>query len=363
MSITANKGEWSELYVLFKLLGEKKVHSGDGNLNKLEAHYPILNIIRDELTRHLEYSINYDSDIVIITEDGQGIAQITVGDFLEQSAILFTHIQQGPKGKGAFNIPEIEPFLQAIHCQKIKAKSSDKADIHIIIHDYHTGMEPNLGFSIKSDAGSAPTLLNASTPTTFTFEVIGDNINDTLAQRINAISGSRKMQDRVSAILNSGSQLKFSKIANSTFNSNLRMIDSFLPEIIGWMLVDCYAQRTMSISDAVERINIANPINYDLSDGHNYYGYKIKSLMVCTALGMLPATTWDGQYDATGGYLVVKKDGDIICFHLYDRNLLEDYLFYNTKFETPTGDRYNIGEIYKEDGKYYFNLVLQIRFK
>ena len=47
---------------------------------------------------------------------------------------------------------------------------------------------------------------------------------------------------------------------------------------------------------------------------------------------------------------MVKNDGDVICFHLYDRNLLEDYLFYNTKFETPTGDRYNLGEIYKNNG-------------
>ena len=49
MAITANKGEWSELYVLFKLLGEKKIHAGDGQLNKLKEYYPVLNVIRDEL--------------------------------------------------------------------------------------------------------------------------------------------------------------------------------------------------------------------------------------------------------------------------------------------------------------------------
>lgn len=363
MNITANKGEWSELYVLFKLLGDKKVHAGDGNLNKLEIYYPVLNIIRDELTHHLEYSINHDSNIVVITEDGQEIAQIGVDVFLGQSAKLFTNIQQGSKGQGAFAIPAIEPFLQTIHCTKVKAKSSDKADIHIVIHDYHTCMEPNLGFSIKSEAGSAPTLLNASAPTTFKYAIDGGSFDDSTAQLINNISGNRKLQDRVNAILNTGAKLNFVNVASSTFNSNLRMIDSLLPEIVGWMLADCYAQRNMSISNAVERINKANPLKYDLSNGHNYYGYKIKSLMVCTALGMLPATTWSGKYDANGGYIVVKEDGDVICFHLYDRNLLEDYLFHNTKFETPTSGRFNIGNVYKENGKYYFNLVLQIRFK
>ena len=84
--------------------------------------------------------------------------------------------------------------------------------------------------------------------------------------------------------------------------------------------------------------------------------------MVATALGMLPSKAWSGRYEATGGYLVVKSDGDVICFHLYDRNLLEDYLFNNTKFETPSKSRYNMGEVYRNGDKYYFNLVLQIRF-
>ena len=45
--IRANKGEWSELYVLFKLLGEKRVYAGGGDLNGLEAYYPILRILRN----------------------------------------------------------------------------------------------------------------------------------------------------------------------------------------------------------------------------------------------------------------------------------------------------------------------------
>ena len=35
MTKAANKGEWSEIYVLFKLLGEKRVYAGDGELNKI----------------------------------------------------------------------------------------------------------------------------------------------------------------------------------------------------------------------------------------------------------------------------------------------------------------------------------------
>lgn len=104
-------------------------------------------------------------------------------------------------------------------------------------------------------------------------------------------------------------------------------------------------------------------MKYKLADGHDYYGYKTKSLLVSSALGMLPSKPWSGRYEANGGYLIVKNDGDVICFHLYDRNLLEDYLLYNTKFETPKSGRHNMGYVYREGDKYYFNLVLQIRFK
>ena len=34
--ITGNKGEWSEIYTLFKLLGDKILQPGDENIMKIE---------------------------------------------------------------------------------------------------------------------------------------------------------------------------------------------------------------------------------------------------------------------------------------------------------------------------------------
>lgn len=361
MGLSGNKGEWSELYVLFKLLADKRIYAGDGDLNKLEIFYPVLQIIRDELKRHLEYDAM--DDIIVITEDGSVVSRVEVEHFLEQSNLLFSSIQNSPKGKGAFEIPAVEDFLKKIHCERIKAKSSDKSDIKIVIHDFHTGFEPTLGFSIKSNAGSSPTLLNASAPTTFVYEIEHPCFNDEMMDSINAISGSRKVQDRVNAIYAVGGLLRFKQVPNSIFCSNMRMMDSFLPEIIAWMLANSYLCRKMDICSAIESITTANPLHFNLSDGHDYYGFKLKSFMTAIALGMKPASMWSGRYESTGGYIVVKENGDVICFHIYDRNLLEDYLLYNTKFETPKSERYNFAHIYKDGDKYLFNLVLQIRFK
>lgn len=40
---------------------------------------------------------------------------------------------------------------------------------------------------------------------------------------------------------------------------------------------------------------------------------------------MMPASVWSGIYDATGGYLIVKENGDVLCYHIYNRNAFENY--------------------------------------
>ena len=52
----------------------------------------------------------------------------------------------------------------------------------------------------------------------------------------------------------------------------------------------------------------------------------------------------------------------IISFNFYFIKHFEDYLFQNTKFETPSSGRYKMGEIYEEDGFQKLKLNLQIRF-
>ncbi len=363
--ISANKGEWSELYVMFKLLGEKRLYDSDVNLNKLETFYPIVNIIRYELKRKKDYTIDGISNIVIITEkDKKEVIRVSTCEFLEEANKLLDKIKTGGNTmKGAFEIPEIEPFMRNINCEKIKAQSTEKADIYIILHDYHTNITSKFGFSIKSDLGNSPTLLNASQATKIRYQLVDGKMNDDTAKSINSKLGKTKLQERMKAIHDKGCRLQFSSIPNDIFRGNLQMIDSSMPEIIAWMLGNSYFEGKKNFKEALERINEVNPMHFDMQNGHKFYEYKIKSLMTAVALGMLPATPWSGYLEATGGYLIVKENGEVVCFHIYNRNVLEDYLINNTKFDTPDSKRYNMGKIYREGDRYYFDLVLQIRFK
>lgn len=78
---------------------------------------------------------------------------------------------------------------------------------------------------------------------------------------------------------------------------------------------------------------------------------------------MMPSKVWTGELDATGGYLVVKENGELLCYHIYNRNEFEDYLFANTKLETASSTRHEFGKVYEENEQLYFKLNLQIRFK
>lgn len=45
--LSGNKGEWSEIYVLFKLLSDGRLYAADSDLNKLEKKF--LEIVRNML--------------------------------------------------------------------------------------------------------------------------------------------------------------------------------------------------------------------------------------------------------------------------------------------------------------------------
>ncbi|WP_353100555.1 HpaII family restriction endonuclease [Myroides odoratus] len=356
--ITGNKGEWSEVYALFKMLSDKKLAVGDSELNQIsELVYPIISVLRAEGEGIISFS--YEDDIVLINNRKQEF-RIAIIEFERYARLLLEILKSDVTG--SFSIDKIETFLQSFSCFSIKAKSTVKSDIQVIIHDYHTGITPTLGFSIKSRLGGASTLLNAGRTTNFIFEVFGFKCDNDVLNLINSISSKNKIQDRINYIQTDGGKLVFSKMENTVFYNNLTLIDSGLPVIMATSLLIYYTSKLNRLSDITRKVDELNPLNFSTDQGHPFYLYKVKKMLTDIALGMMPAKVWDGQYDATGGYIVVKEDGDILCYHIYNRSEFENYLFFNTRFETASSKRHDFGVLYREGEKLFFKLNLQIRF-
>ena len=109
-------------------------------------------------------------------------------------------------GNRAFAIQRSEDFLRVIGCERLAAPSSDKTDITMQIHDIQTGYSPVCGFSIKSEIGNAPTLINATGATNFVYEVEG--LDDEQIDSINAIDTKTKHNHLDLLFVKSGTQGK-----------------------------------------------------------------------------------------------------------------------------------------------------------
>lgn len=357
--ITGNKGEWSEVYTLLKVISDKQLFAGDSNLKKIETLiFPIIKVLRDETNGTFEFS--YDNDLVIV-KNGEKEIRVSVLEFQKQAHFLLTKLKE--KTNATFSIPEIENFINSFDSHSLKAKSSVKSDIRIVIHDQRAGTNPELGFSIKSQLGGASTLLNAGKTTNFIFKINNLGLSHNQILEINEIETRSKIKDRIEKITELGGILEFLKTESSVFGNNLVLIDSALPKIIAESLHLFFTSTFSSVLELTSLISISNPLEFNLESNHPFYSYKIKRFLTDIALGMMPSKVWTGELDATGGYLVVKENGEVLCYHIYNRNEFEDYLFTNTKLETASSTRHEFGKIYEENGQLHFKLNLQIRFK
>ena len=358
--LSGNKGEWSEIYVFLRLLEVGKLYAADADLNKIDdVFYNIINIVRTENIGVLEFRFDRNAGRVAVynTETATTLIDLSSDEFARVADKLYNEIVAA--NAPSFASGDTEAFLDRISVSTLKAKSSDKADIRIKIHDINTGYESVQGFSIKSRLGGASTLVNAGKTTNFIYEITG-NPTDAIAAGFE--SCSKLFKQKMAYLADAGCGLKYVGMENDTFESNLLLIDGDLPQICAYMLTGYYSTGVNTVEKALESIVDANPMNYNLSKGHPFYQYKFKKFLAESALGMLPSKAWDGNADATGGYIIVREDGEVLCYHLFNRNEFENYLVKNTKFETASTSRHQFGSIYKEDGKYYLKLNLQIRF-
>ena len=354
-----NKGEWSEIYTFLKLLADGKLHAADANLEKIDTiFYPVLKIIREE--NQIKFIYIRNSNIKITKEGSITIKEENIENFQEFANKLLRYLKES-NGR-SFEFPDVEQFLKSIMCNRLKSQYDKKEDITIVVHDPITGFDPTLNFSIKSQLGSPSTLLNPSKPTNFRFRITDLTLTDDQIIDINNISTRSKIKDKVNRILSLGGKFDFIDIENETFESNLKLIDSNLPFILGKLLILFFKGKGGKLSELIQKLIKLNPCDFASPNKQPFYEYKIKKLLLDIALGMTPTHIWTGKYDATGGYIIVKNDGEILSYFIYNLNEFQDYLLNNTMFDTPSSSRYEFGNIYRENNELFIKLNLQIRF-
>lgn len=354
-TLTGNKGEWSEFYAFIKILTDGKVFTADKNLKILEEHFHIvLKIIRQEAIGKKEYDISKNDGRVVVSDGNTELAIVDLEKIKGSVANVFEQIKNS-KGT-TFEVASAASPMHDLHCTQMRASSGKKADLTIVLHDKKSPEFPELGFSIKSMLGSPATLLNASGATNFLYRIATEDNKPVQS------SDDMSVRDATKLTYGVGAQLEFIGMDSDVFRRNLRKIDSIFPEIVAQMLRHYYMGEATTINDLANKIADDSVFMERIDFTKEMLIMNIKRFLSSIALGMMPSKDWNGYTEAHGGYIIVKEDGDVVCYHLYNRDKFEDYLFHNTKLDTPSTTRHGFGKIYEENDEQRMKLNLQIRF-
>lgn len=362
VKFSGNKGEWSEPYVVLRLAADGLLRQAEENMQPSDDKFArIVKIVREDLCVELEE----DGAATFHFTDDAGMTHhyfVPSGGSEERAQKLLRSLLAIKKAEGSFELPDIDNELQYLGFRQLKnpvpkGQRFVKRDLSLMIQDPNTGIAPTLGFSVKSELGSAPTLLNASKQTNIIYRVYG--INDRHMESFNSIFTRTKIQDRCAYLTSVASEIKFCNYQSDTFMRNLQIVDGDLPQMIADATLVHYTKNIGHLCDVVELLN-KTPRYADCDPV--FCAVKVKRFLRACALGMVPSEPWKDYDDASGGYVIVLPNGELIAFYIYNRALFDKYLFDSTKFERGDMGRHDYMSIYKEGDKYYLKLNLQIRF-
>lgn len=353
---SGNKGEWSEFYAFLKLLVDRKLYAADKDLRRMDdLFYPVLKVVRSERKNERIYDTSTQGKIKFL--EGDKVIVVKSSEISSKLKNIFERIKLENQ---TFGIKEAGMLMDALHCSTLKASSIKKSDIVLLLSDIRNRQSEQVGFSIKSMVGGAPTLLNAVPATNFIYKIKG--LPKKSIKQINKIETSSKIKDRLRAIRDAGGTLEYVGIQSDIFEDNLFKVDSAFPGILGEIVKMYYEGSKSEIADLVEELAKKISFGPRVKSRSDFYEYKVKNLLQAVALGMTPSKLWNGSFDAQGGYIIVKDDGELVCYHVYNQDKFRSYLFENTRLDTPSSSKFEFGSIYAEKGGYFIKLNLQVRF-
>lgn len=346
---SANRGEWSELYALGYLLVNGGGFAADefARIDK-SIFYKVLEVV-DNPTGNSETLYTLQGSEIEISQNGVGVLRISKSE-LEPSLQVFFEDLVSQSDSRAFALPSGDALMRLLVKSKLSASASLANDLHLVLEDIETKIPtPRRGFSIKSEIGSPATIFNASGRTNLTYRVVGNS----QPQPFSDISG---VKTNLKNLKEQGFSLEFLEFDNETLHKSLLNIDSNLPTYLAELMLAYYQSNTTNLKNICETIWPSTASDSDLKIS------KIKKFLSAASMGLRAGQLWSGYPQDFGGLLLVKENGDVLFYYLYNLQRFEDYLFTHLRFETPSATRHKFGQVYFVGDEARIKLNLQIRY-
>lgn len=410
-----NYGEWTEAYVFLRLLGSGRIYGADKDFNKDENVYlDIINIIRHEEDKILEFSRIMDESAVHASENGMLFRVMAYTELLEQADYLYNAIRTVTSKDRKFSVRETEDYLINLRFSQPKLPKlpravaeqyGKKTDIIMTTRDHVDQAVSTVSFSIKSHLGSASSLFNTAPASGLIYELVGctdDIMNDINGNHIDSEVGMFEF-------IKNHPDLSLVFLGTSDeFQGNLEFIDLRMAEVLNCMMLIQigYYDRAASnkIKDLVSKVEECHPIEC-IRRPERWYKAKIKEFLYDSFAGLTATEPWDGEKKLSGGYIDVSRSGEMLFYRAVSDEIFTSYLYDHTFVDRPSrGVNKNIakiaakaclegrevtqeelddviykvspsgqwkkngvygdwGYVYKkDDGKYYININFQVRF-
>jgi hypothetical protein len=361
-----NRGEHSEVLALLRVLHAGKVQVADAAGQPRKSWLKVL-CVRLPGSPDTKYVIGEKS----ISSSKE---QVIRGDLMSRDEAgrladaLFEEIRAG---EGAsFDCPSSAIATEALQIVSSRASSAFKSDILLeVASPIFEGETLTLGFSIKSEIGSKPTLLNAGA-THFEYQIRSDDDTDPI-QVQESIPRAEGRQypgpmKLLPALRRAGIRVVFERVVDPVFEMNLRMIDTSFPRMLADVLKHSYLEGEARLARLLDseslRTELAAATGLPAPIAARVVRHKLKDLLRQSALGMNPASEWGGETEAHGGWLIVRESGELVCFHLVNDDEFREFLYSAYKIDTPSMTRHKAGYVYRQnDGISLLRLSLQIR--
>ena len=350
-----NVGEWSELYTLGYLLVNGGAFAADRRQNPIrDKFYKVLEI-------YLAGRAPIDEVRYIVSEEEVEVHRASELPFRVSKIDVKLKLQEffeeltAEDNTRTFPLTKGGELMELLSKKFIAASSAQTtSDLELILEDKTTKLPtPRIGFSVKSQLGSASTLLNASGATNFLFKVTPP---EGLDESGFPVLEAGAVRANIRTLDSAGFGFEFVSMDSENFASNLELVDSNMPANLAKLLFEFYSSKSSSIAEVA---TIAFPSD---SAKSSQQLFKVKQFLGAVAMGLRPTGDWDGDVTKFKGLIVVKVDGDVVFYYLYNLTDFQEFLFDSVKLEVASTTRHKFGELYKESGNYFVKLNLQIRF-
>lgn len=338
-----NIGEWSEIYTLLWLLLHGEAALADSNLQPVGGRIRFLRLIKQEQSgqKHFYPGQHQYGEVDSAVSPQQ----------IEAALANFERVVSAGRNLGAFEMPELHEIMQRLGLAQLRASSRTKTDLLVEIEDLFGGPARMVGFSIKSELGSPSTLINAGGHTAFKFQITGDA---DLAKRIGEEVPSSKVSLLLRRLSDNNIGLKPYGPKSPVLRENLEFFGVDVPDLMSSLLVGYYLGQGKTVWSLLHNLGFEGP-------HHDQARYKVGQFLRAAAMGMKPASTWRGFNEMHGGFLILRKTGQVLALPASNEETFREYLLKHTYFDTPSTPRHKFGSLYFEEGVPCLDLSLQIR--